>query len=33
MLFRIHNAKKPATRESRIRTFIQMLEKHEKIHP
>ncbi|WP_266160512.1 YdeI/OmpD-associated family protein [Dyella silvatica] len=33
MLFRIHTAKKAATRESRIQTFVQMLEQHQKIHP
>lgn len=32
ILFRIHNAKKQETREKRIRQFIQMLEKGEKIY-
>ncbi|CAG7650810.1 YdeI family protein [Paenibacillus allorhizosphaerae] len=31
--FRIHQAKKPETRERRIRQFIEMLEKGEKIYP
>ena len=31
-LFRIHNAKKPETRAKRIRQFIEMLERGEKIH-
>ncbi|WP_310832246.1 YdeI/OmpD-associated family protein [Paenibacillus pedocola] len=33
IIFRIHNAKKIETREKRIRQFIQMLEKGEKIYP
>lgn len=33
MVFRIHNAKKQETREKRIKQFIQMLEKGEKIYP
>ncbi|MCC3372407.1 YdeI family protein [Cohnella sp. REN36] len=33
ILFRIHNAKKQETREKRIRQFIQMLERGEKIYP
>jgi uncharacterized protein YdeI (YjbR/CyaY-like superfamily) len=33
MLFRIHTAKKPETRAARIRTFIEMLSRGEKIHP
>ncbi|WJH35540.1 YdeI/OmpD-associated family protein [Paenibacillus sp. CC-CFT747] len=33
ILFRIHNAKKQETREKRIRQFIQMLEKGDKIYP
>ncbi|MCS7462680.1 YdeI/OmpD-associated family protein [Paenibacillus doosanensis] len=33
ILFRIHNAKKQETRDKRIRQFIQMLEKGQKIHP
>lgn len=33
MLFRIHTAKKPETRVARIRTFIDMLTRGEKIHP
>jgi uncharacterized protein YdeI (YjbR/CyaY-like superfamily) len=33
ILFRIHAAKKPETRAARIATFIEMLSKHEKIHP
>lgn len=33
IVFRIHNAKKQETREKRIRQFIQMLEKGEKIYP
>lgn len=32
ILFRIHNAKKAETRERRIRQFIEMLEKNEKIY-
>ena len=33
ILFRIHTAKKPETRAARIRTFIEMLSRGEKIHP
>jgi len=33
ILFRIHNAKKTETRTKRIRQFIEMLEKNEKIYP
>ncbi len=33
ILFRIQTAKKPETRERRIRQFIAMLENHEVIHP
>lgn len=32
ILFRIHNAKKAETREKRIKQFVEMLEKNEKIH-
>ena len=32
ILFRIQTAKKPETRAKRIRQFIEMLERHEKIH-
>ncbi|MCC7118715.1 MAG: YdeI/OmpD-associated family protein [Anaerolineales bacterium] len=30
-MFRIHNAKKAETRERRIKRFVEMLEKDEKI--
>ena len=33
ILFRIQNVKKAETRAKRIEQFIQMLEKHEKVHP
>ena len=33
ILFRIHNAKKPETRQKRIKKFVEMLERHEKLHP
>lgn len=33
ILFRIQTARKAETREKRIRQFIEMLEKHETIHP
>ena len=33
ILFRIQTAKKPETRAERIRTFIEMLSRGEKIHP
>jgi uncharacterized protein YdeI (YjbR/CyaY-like superfamily) len=32
ILFRIHNAKKPETRARKIREFVEMLERGEKIH-
>lgn len=32
-LFRIQTAKKAETREKRIKQFIEMLERNEKIHP
>ncbi len=32
-LWRIHTAKKPDTRANRIRQFIEMLERGEKLHP
>ncbi len=32
ILFRIHNAKKPETRIKRIRQFVEMLERGEKLH-
>ena len=32
ILFRIHAAKKPETRERRLRKFVTMLEKHELLH-
>ncbi len=32
-LWRIHTAKKPETRAARIRQFIEMLERGEKLHP
>ena len=32
ILFRIHNAKKPETRARKIRAFVEMLERGEKIH-
>jgi uncharacterized protein YdeI (YjbR/CyaY-like superfamily) len=32
-LFRIHQAKKPETRARRIQQSVEMLEKHQKIHP
>jgi uncharacterized protein YdeI (YjbR/CyaY-like superfamily) len=31
-LFRIYNAKKPETRANKIRQFVAMLERNEKIH-
>ncbi len=33
ILFRLHTAKTPETREKRLLAFVQMLEKGEKIHP
>lgn len=33
ILFRIQTAKKPETRTRRMHQFIEMLERHEKIHP
>ncbi len=33
ILFRIQTAKKPETRIKRISQFVQMLERHEKVHP
>jgi uncharacterized protein YdeI (YjbR/CyaY-like superfamily) len=33
VLFRIHQAKKPETREKRIRDFIDMLDRGETLHP
>jgi uncharacterized protein YdeI (YjbR/CyaY-like superfamily) len=33
VLFRIHQAKKPETRARRIQTFVQMLARHETLHP
>jgi uncharacterized protein YdeI (YjbR/CyaY-like superfamily) len=33
ILFRTHTAKKPETRARRIAQFVEMLAKHEKIHP
>lgn len=33
ILFRIQTVKKPETRARKIQSFIEMLEKHEKIHP
>jgi uncharacterized protein YdeI (YjbR/CyaY-like superfamily) len=33
ILFRIHTAKKAETREKRIKQFVEMLERKEKIHP
>jgi uncharacterized protein YdeI (YjbR/CyaY-like superfamily) len=33
ILFRLHTAKKPETREKRLRQFMDMLEKNEKLHP
>ncbi len=32
ILFRIHNVKKPETRAKRIRQFVEMLERGEKLH-
>ena len=33
ILFRLQTAKKPETHARRLRQFIEMLEKHEKLHP
>ncbi len=33
VLFRIQTVKKPETRMKRIQQFIEMLEKHERVHP
>ena len=33
VLFRIHIAKKTETRVKRIQAFVEMLEKHETLHP
>ncbi len=33
ILFRLQNAKKKETHQKRIEQFIEMLERHEKIHP
>ena len=33
ILFRIHHAKRPETRAARIKKFVEMLLKHEKIYP
>lgn len=33
VLFRLHQAKKPETRAKRIQTFVQMLARHETLHP
>ena len=33
ILFRLQTAKKPETRARRLRQFMEMLEKHEKLHP
>ena len=33
VLFRIHHAKKPETRARRIANFVQMLARHETLHP
>ncbi|MGH2516552.1 MAG: YdeI/OmpD-associated family protein [Ktedonobacterales bacterium] len=33
ILYRIHTAKKPATRTARIQKFIEMLSRREKLHP
>lgn len=33
VLFRIQTAKKAETRAKRISQFVQMLERHEKVHP
>lgn len=33
ILFRVQTAKKAETREKRIRQYVEMLERHEKLHP
>jgi uncharacterized protein YdeI (YjbR/CyaY-like superfamily) len=33
ILFRVHTAKKPETRVRRIEAFVEMLARHEKVHP
>ncbi len=33
VLFRIHTAKKPETRARRVQHFVEMLARHEKVHP
>ncbi len=33
ILFRVHTAKKAETRSARIQKFVEMLAKHEKLHP
>jgi uncharacterized protein YdeI (YjbR/CyaY-like superfamily) len=33
ILFRIHHAKKPETRQKHIERFVAMLARHEKVHP
>ena len=33
IFFRVHTAKKPATRAARIEELVAMLERHEKVHP
>lgn len=33
VLFRVHAAKKPETRATRIAKFVEMLARHEKLHP
>ncbi len=33
VLWRLQTARKPETRERRLRRFIEMLERHEKLHP
>ncbi len=33
ILFRLQTAKKPETRAKRLRQYIEMLKKHEKLHP
>ena len=33
ILWRIHTAKRPQTRAARIQKFVDMLSKHEKLHP
>jgi uncharacterized protein YdeI (YjbR/CyaY-like superfamily) len=33
ILYRLHDAKRPATRVARLERFVEMLSRHEKIHP